>query len=253
MNSTLYNVKNMGSENIKIQLTDLSFYYRDRCVIERASASFFNHAVTAIVGPSGQGKSTLLTAINRLWEEIHGARAQGRVEIRFADRWVDINANGYPVNRLRRKVGLVFQDPNPLPMSIYKNVAFPLKLSGEKDKHKIEAEVKTALSQAFLWDEVKDRLDADARTLSGGQQQRLCMARALILHPEVLLLDEPTASLDAKAARVIEDLISNLKSHCTILMVSHYLDQVQRVADDVMELTNARLIHGGHDLGIPQK
>jgi phosphate transport system ATP-binding protein len=127
-------------------------------------------------------------------------------------------------------------------MSIYKNAAFPLKLAGEKEKQKIETKVQTALARAFLWDEVKDRLDTDARTLSGGQQQRLCIARALVLKPEVLLLDEPTASLDAKAAEVIEDLISNLKSHCTILMVSHYLDQVRRVADDVMELVGGRLI-----------
>jgi phosphate transport system ATP-binding protein len=154
---------------------------------------------------------------------------------------VNIN-NGYPVNRLRRKVGMAFQNPNPLPMSIYKNVAFPLKLAGEKEKQKMENKVQTALAWAFLWEEVKDRLSADARTLSGGQQQRLCIARALILKPEVLLLDEPTASLDTKAAEVIEDLISNLKSHCTILMVSHYLDQVQRVADDVMELVGGSLI-----------
>jgi phosphate transport system ATP-binding protein len=154
---------------------------------------------------------------------------------------VNIN-HGYPVNRLRRKVGMVFQTPNPLPMSIYKNVAFPLKLLGEKEKQKIEAKVQTALVEVFLWDEVKDRLDADARTLSGGQQQRLCLARTLILHPEVLLLDEPTASLDAKAARVIEDLISHLKSHCAILMVSHYLDQVKRVADDVMDMVGGCLI-----------
>ncbi len=219
----------------------MSIYYHDRRIIDRAGERFANHAVTAIVGPSGQGKSTLLTAINRLWEEIHGARVQGRVEIRFGDRWVDINANGLPVNRLRRKVGMVFQDPNPLPMSIYKNAAFPLKLAGVKDKQRIEASVQTALSRAFLWDEVKDRLEDDARTLSGGQQQRLCIARAMILKPEVLLLDEPTASLDARAAGMIEDLLSNLKSRCTILMVSHYLDQVRRVADDVMELVGGRL------------
>jgi phosphate transport system ATP-binding protein len=154
---------------------------------------------------------------------------------------VNING-GYPVNRLRRKVGMVFQNPNPLPMSIYKNVAFPLKLTGRKKKYKIETKVQAALARAFLWDEVKDRLDDDARSLSGGQQQRLCIARALILKPEVLLLDEPTASLDAKSAEMIENLISNMKSHCTILMVSHYLDQVQRVADNVMELVGGRLI-----------
>lgn len=231
-------------KSIKIQLTDLSFYYEDRRILDRVNVGFVEGAVTAIVGPSGQGKSTLLTAINRLWEEIPGASAQGRVEIMFDDRLVDIHDNSFCVNRLRRNVGMVFQDPNPLPMSIYKNVAFPLKLAGIKDKQTIETGVQKALSQAFLWDEVKDRLHADARHLSGGQQQRLCIARALILNPEVLLLDEPTASLDAKAGKVIEDLLAQLKSHCTILMVSHYLDQVRRVADSVMELVNGRLTTG---------
>jgi phosphate transport system ATP-binding protein len=230
-----------NKKKIKIQLTDLSFFYGDQRILDRITAGFADHAVTAIIGPSGQGKSTLLTAINRLWEEIPGARAQGQVEILINDRLVDIYADGYCVNRLRRKVGMVFQNPNPLPMSIFKNVAFPLKLAGRKEKQQIEAHVHRALSQAFLWDEVKDRLEADARTLSGGQQQRLCIARALILAPEVLLLDEPTASLDAKAGAVIEELLVGLKSHCTLLMVSHYLDQVHRVADEVMELTHGRL------------
>lgn len=233
----------MTNETIKIKLTNLSFDYEERRILDRVSIGFVEGAVTAIVGPSGQGKSTLLTAVNRMWEEIPGASVQGRVEIRFDDRLVDIHDNDYSVHWLRRKVGMVFQDPNPLPMSIYKNVAFPLKLSGEKDKRKIEAAVHKALSQAFLWEEVKDRLNTDARNLSGGQQQRLCIARALILKPEVLLLDEPTASLDAKAGEVIEDLLSQLKPHCTILMVSHYLDQVRRVADCVMELSGGRLLN----------
>jgi phosphate transport system ATP-binding protein len=229
------------SDKIKIELTDLSFYYDDRRVLDHVNAKFAEHAVTAIVGPSGQGKSTLLTAVNRLWEEIPGARVDGRVDIRFGDQWVDVCANGYPSNRLRRKVGMVFQDPNPLPMSIYKNVAFPLKLAGEKKEDEVEARVQAAMTRAFLWDEVKDRLDEDARTLSGGQQQRLCIARALILNPQILLLDEPTASLDAKAGAVIEQLLLTLKSRCTILMVSHYLDQVRRVADSIMELAGCRL------------
>ncbi len=232
----------MDKEKIKIRLGDVSFYYGARRILDRISAEFADRTVTAIVGPSGQGKSTLLTAINRLWEEIPGARVEGRIEIRFDHGPVNIYANGYPLYDLRRKVGMVFQDPNPLPMGIYKNVAFPLKLAGLKDKQAIDARVHAALTRAFLWDEVKDRLNADARTLSGGQQQRLCIARALILNPEVLLLDEPTASLDAKAGGIIEDLLHHLKSQCTILMVSHYMDQVQRVADGVMELAHGRLM-----------
>ncbi len=229
------------SEKIKIQLKDLCFYYGQRRILDHINAGFTEHAVTAIVGPSGQGKSTLLTVVNRLWAEIPGTRVSGRVDIRLDGQWVDVCANGYPASRLRRKVGMVFQDPNPLPMSIYKNTAFPLKLAGQRDKRAIEAKVQAALTRAFLWDDVKDRLNADARTLSGGQQQRLCIARALVLEPEILLLDEPTASLDAKAAGVIEALLTALKSRCTILMVSHYLDQVQRVADCVMELQHSRL------------
>ncbi len=231
----------MDNGDKKIQLTDLSFYYGERRILDRICVGFTERSITAIVGPSGQGKSTLLTAINRLWEEIPGARVEGRVEILFDDHLVNIYGNGYPVYRLRRKVGMVFQDPNPLPMSIFKNVAFPLKLAGVKDKQEIDARVHAALGQAFLWQEVKDRLDADARSLSGGQQQRLCIARALILEPEVLLLDEPTASLDAKAGGVIEDLLLKLKSHCTLLMVSHYMNQVHRVADCVMQLNKGRL------------
>lgn len=235
----------MAEQNIKIRFSGLSFFYGERRVLERVSVGFRENALTAIVGPSGQGKSTLLTVINRLWEEIPGARAEGRVEVQLEGRWADITANGYPLEYLRRKVGMVFQDPNPLPMSVFKNVAFPLKLCGEKEKNTIAAEVQAALSRAFLWEEVKDRLDADARTLSGGQQQRLCIARALVLNPEVLLLDEPTASLDATAAGKIEALLLSLKSRCTLLMVSHYMEQVNRVADEVLTLNGGRLVTGG--------
>lgn len=231
----------------KIQLKDLSFHYGSRCILDRIDAGFSEHCITAIVGPSGRGKSTLLTVINRLWEEIPGASVEGRVEIMFNRQVVDVCANGYPINQLRRKVGMVFQEPNPLPMSIYKNVAFPLRLVGITEPRQMDQRVKTALRQAFLWNEVKDRLDMDARNLSGGQQQRLCIARALILNPEVLLLDEPTASLDSRSAEVIEALMISLKSECTLLMVSHYHDQVKRVADAIMELSDHRLIHDGDD------
>jgi phosphate transport system ATP-binding protein len=231
----------MTDTDIKIILKDISFYYDSRPIFNDINAVFKTRNITAIVGPSGQGKSSLLTVFNRLWEEIPGARLQGQVKIKLEGHWADIHTDAYPVNRLRRKVAMVFQDPNPLPMNIYKNVAFPLKLAGEKDRTVIEDKVCDALRQAFLWDEVKDRLGADARTLSGGQQQRLCIARTLILKPEILLLDEPTASLDARACGIIEDLLLALKADCTILMVSHYMDQVRRIADSVNEMANGCL------------
>jgi phosphate transport system ATP-binding protein len=232
----------MINSDIKIVLDDLCFFYGDRPILLNIRADFKSHRITAVAGPSGQGKSTLLTVFNRLWKEIPGARLKGEVKIKLNGQWTDVHGEDYPADRLRRKVGMVFQDPNPLPMSIYKNVAFPLKLAGEKNKRILESKVCEALQQAFLWEEVKDRLGADARTLSGGQQQRLCIARALITRPEILLLDEPTASLDARACDVIENLLQTLKTHCTIIMVSHYMDQVRRVADCVMELNDGGLL-----------
>ena len=228
---------------IKIKINGLSFFYNEHRVLNNISASFPENTLTAIIGPSGKGKTTFLTTINRLWESIPEARMEGGVEIRFDDRFHKIYDSSYPLSRLRRRVGMVFQVPNPLPMSIYKNVAFPLKLAGLKDKNRILEKVETALKRAFLWEEVKDRLTDDALALSGGQQQRLCIARALTLEPEILLLDEPTSSLDAGAGTVIEDLLLSLKSRCTLLMVSHYLDQVRRIADRVMELSDGSLLN----------
>jgi len=183
----------------------------------------------------------MIKVFNRLWEGTPGARMSGQIRIRFDGRFQNIYAPSCNLPDLRRRVGMVFQTPNPLPMSIARNVAFPLKLAGVRDPAQISKRVEAALQDAFLWDEVRNRLDEDARLLSGGQQQRLCIARALILKPEILLLDEPTASLDATAAGVIENLLGHLKRRCTILMVSHYLDQVHRVADRITELSGGRL------------
>jgi phosphate transport system ATP-binding protein len=226
-------------EKTKIKISDLSFFYHDRLILDNVNAEFAENRITAIVGPSGQGKSTLLTILNRLWEEIPGSRMNGRVEIRFNGRFCDIH--DYPADRLRRRVGIIFQAPNPLPLSIAKNMAFPLKLAGIKDRELTRHKVKTALQQAFLWDEVRDRLDDNALALSGGQQQRLCIARAMIMEPEVLLLDEPTSSLDSKACERIEQLMTNLAQQCTLVMVSHYLDQVKRVANTVWKLEDSTL------------
>jgi phosphate transport system ATP-binding protein len=225
----------------KIHIRNLSFAYNGKPVLDHTSIDFTENRITAIVGPSGSGKSTFLKTLNRLWEADTGGAMQGTVEIRFADQFQDIYHPSYPVTRLRRQVGMVFQTPNPLPMSIFKNVAFPLKLRGKTDRKTLPTLVEASLKMVGLWDEVRDRLDTSALELSGGQQQRLCIARAMILQPEVLLLDEPTASLDHRAAENIEQLLLKLKKKCTILVVSHYLDQVRRIADAIVTLSKGKL------------
>jgi phosphate transport system ATP-binding protein len=221
---------------VKIRVENLIFSYHQTPVFENINLDFEAHAITAITGPSGRGKSTFLTILNRLWESQPFAKMQGKVWILLDGQWVDIYGKTLSKPDLRRKVGMVFQTPNPLPMSIYKNMAFPLKLTGVADKSLIEDKITAALRQAFLWEEVKDRLHDSAFGLSGGQQQRLCIARALVSQPEILLLDEPTSSLDAGAASVIEDLLVSLKERCTLIVVSHYLDQVSRIADTALKL-----------------
>ncbi len=229
------------SENIKINIQNLWFYYNNNPILENISLEISENTITAVTGPSGQGKSTFLMTLNRLWESIENTRIKGRIEIRFGTDFQNIYDKKQKVSDLRREVGMVFQVPNPLPMSIYNNIAFPLKLKGENNKKFVSFRVEEALKRSFLWDEVKERLNKDARALSGGQQQRLCIARALILDPEILLLDEPTSSLDSKAGMVIEELILELKKDCTIIIVSHYLDQVKRIADTGMRLSQRQM------------
>ena len=220
----------------KIVLHGVDFFYVGRKVLDDIGATFYGNTLTAITGPSGQGKSTLLGLLNRMWDEVPNTRCSGDIRILLEGRWISPLGKDISLPRLRRKVAMIFQEPNPLPMSIGKNMAFPLKLAGVRDKRLVEEKVRGALKQAFLWDEVKDRLEESALNLSGGQKQRLCIARALVLEPEILLCDEPTSSLDAKAAGIIEELLVELKKSCTLLVVSHYLDQVRRIADTVMSL-----------------
>lgn len=226
----------------KIEIKNLTFAYHKNIIIDNISVEFKDRTITAITGPSGKGKSTFLTIINRLWEDTPEVKMEGEVSILFDNTSYNIYDKSMDLPYLRRKVGMVFQMPNPLPMSIIKNISFPLKLSGCKDKKIVAAKAEKSLQEAFLWDEVKDRLNDDARSLSGGQQQRLCIARALMLEPEILLLDEPTSSLDEKASSIIEEMLVQLKKDTTILMVSHYRDQVKKVADRVIELSDGKFV-----------
>lgn len=223
-----------SGNNTKIRVANLSFWYGARQILSSVTQSFEENRITVITGPSGVGKSTFLTTLNRLWEDVPDATMSGTVEIKFGGTFNNIYDRSFPVPSLRRLVAMVFQKPNPLPMSIYRNVAFPLKLVGQKDRPLIEHKTEEALKNAYLWNEVKDRLNDSALRLSGGQQQRLCIARALVLEPEVLLLDEPTSSLDEKAVMIIEDLLLSLKERLTLIAVSHYLDQVKRIADHII-------------------
>ncbi len=226
----------------KIITEKLSFFYRHRAVLEDINVCLPVNSIVAVTGPSGTGKSTFLSVFNRLWEESGEGDCRGRVLIRFdGDEPVDIYGPNQSVADLRHKVGMVFQAPNPLPMSVFKNIAFPLLLSGKGNKKELAENVEEMLRKVHLFEEVKDRLKSDARTLSGGQQQRLCIARALMLDPQILLLDEPTSSLDAESCEKIEELLLELKLQRTLLMVSHYQDQVKRVADRVYGLINKQL------------
>ena len=242
--ATAYNIDAVQVTTVeapmKIRMQSLCFYYFRQQVLHDISLQLPANQITAITGPSGSGKSTFLMVLNRLWEEIEGCSISGEVTMDLAGHIKNIHDPTLPVHELRRKVGMVFQQPNPLPMSIYKNIAFPLRLAHLNDKIQIKNEVESALRQVCLWDEVKDRLNDDGRLLSGGQQQRLCLARALVLNPEVLLLDEPTSSLDPEASAAIEELLLSLKTQCTLIMVSHYQDQIQRIADLHVKVLNGR-------------
>jgi phosphate transport system ATP-binding protein len=205
----------------------LDFYYGDFHALLDISLDFHVNRVTALIGPSGCGKSTLLRCLNRMNDLIPYSRVEGRVLLDGGDIY---DAQVDVVN-LRRQVGMVFQKPNPFPKSVFENVAYGLRVNGIKDRAHIENQVEKSLRQAALWDEVKDRLHDSALGLSGGQQQRLCIARALAVEPEVLLMDEPASALDPIATQKIEDLIHELKKSYTIIIVTHNMQQAARVSD----------------------
>ena len=222
----------------KIKLEDLIFYYGDYKAVENISMEFFECNVTAIIGPSGCGKSTLIKSINRIAEITNEVQVEGKVLLdnkNVYDRDVDLVD-------LRRRVGMVFQRPNPFPKTIYDNVAFGPRLCGIKDKKRLDEVVEYSLTKSALWKEVKERLDQSAMGLSGGQQQRLCIARALAGDPEVLLMDEPCSALDPTSTARIEELIEDLKKYYTIVIVTHNMQQAARVSDYTGFLLNGQLI-----------
>ncbi len=215
------------TDKFKLRAKNLNFYYGDAQALYDITLDVKPSEVTALIGPSGCGKSTFLRCLNRMNDLIPISRVEG--EIILDD--FNINSPSVDVVMLRRRVGMVFQKPNPFPKSIYENVAYGLKVNGVKDKAFIEGRVEESLKRAALWDEIKDRMHESALGLSGGQQQRLCIARALAVEPEIVLMDEPASALDPIATQKIEDLIGELKENYTIIIVTHSMQQAARVSD----------------------
>jgi phosphate transport system ATP-binding protein len=221
-----------------LQARHLSLFYGSHPALKRVSLAMSPHSVTAIIGPSGCGKSTLLRSFNRMNDLIPGVRIEGEIE--FAGRNVLDPATD--VVELRRRVGMVFQRPNPFPKTIFENAAFGLRMLGLRDRAELEARVETSLRRAALWDEVKDRLERSALALSGGQQQRLCIARCLAVEPEIILMDEPASALDPTATARIEELVLDLKASYTIVVVTHNMQQAARISDRTAFMLAGELI-----------
>lgn len=215
------------NDSLKVAAHNVNFYYGNFKALHDISLNFTLHQVTALIGPSGCGKSTFLRCLNRMNDLIPGTRVEGRILLDGED----IYAPDLDVVNLRSQVGMVFQKPNPFPKSIFDNIAYGLRVNGVSNKALISERVETSLQQAAIWDEVKDRVHDSALGLSGGQQQRLCIARALAVEPEVILMDEPCSALDPIATQKIEDLIQSLKEKYTIIIVTHNMQQAARVSD----------------------
>jgi len=210
----------------KFSIRDLKLYYGDFQALKGIDMDIPEKSVTAFIGPSGCGKSTLLKSLNRMNDLVEGCRITGSVKLDGEDIY-----NGMDVNLLRKRVGMVFQKPNPFPMSIYDNIAYGPRTHGVRGRARLDDIVEKSLRAAAIWDEVKDRLKSSALGMSGGQQQRLCIARALAVEPEVLLMDEPTSALDPISTAKIEDLAADLKKNYTIVIVTHNMQQAVRISD----------------------
>ncbi|MBD0857843.1 phosphate ABC transporter ATP-binding protein [Erysipelotrichaceae bacterium 7770_A6] len=211
----------------KISVKDLDLYYGDFKALKNINIEIEPNEITAFIGPSGCGKSTLLRCLNRMNDLVQGCRIEGNVLL----DGTDIYGKNVDVNLLRKKVGMVFQKPNPFPMSIYDNIAYGPRTHGIKNKAQLDEIVETSLKNAAIWDECKDRLKSSALGMSGGQQQRLCIARALACQPEVILMDEPTSALDPISTSKIEELILKLKKKYTVVIVTHNMQQAVRISD----------------------
>lgn len=210
----------------KFDIKNLNLYYGDFHALHGINIGIAPNEITALIGPSGCGKSTLLKSLNRMNDMVEGCRIEGEVLLDNENIY-----GGMDVNLLRKRVGMVFQKPNPFPMSIYDNIAYGPRTHGIKNKAELDEIVERSLTSAAIWDEVKDRLKKSALGLSGGQQQRICMARALAVNPEVLLMDEPTSALDPISTSKIEDLVLELKKDYTIVIVTHNMQQAARISD----------------------
>ena len=210
----------------KFNIGNMNLYYGDFHALKDINMEIQANEITAFIGPSGCGKSTFMKSLNRMNDLVDGCRITGKIELDGEDIYGNID-----VNLLRKRVGMVFQNPNPFPMSVYDNIAYGPRTHGIRSRAKLDEIVERSLKQAAIWDELKDRLKKSALGLSGGQQQRLCIARALAVEPEVILMDEPTSALDPISTSKIEDLVLELKEKYTIVMVTHNMQQATRVSD----------------------
>ena len=230
-----------NKENI-ISVNDLCLWYGQTQALKNVSLEVQEHTITALIGPSGCGKSTFLKTLNRMNDLVHGVKITGNVKY----RGTDIYAPSTDVNELRRNIGMVFQKPNPFPMSIYDNVAYGPRTHGIRSRAKLDEIVERSLRGAAIWDEVSDRLKKSALGLSGGQQQRLCIARALAVEPDVLLMDEPTSALDPISTSKIEELAAELKKQYTIVIVTHNMQQAVRISDNTAFFLLGDLVEYGN-------
>ena len=219
--------KELPSEDVCLKVTDLALFYGEKQALKEINMLIPRQRVTALIGPSGCGKSTMIRCFNRMNDLIDGVSIEGRIEL----NGLEIHDQEVDVAQLRRQVGMVFQRPNPFPKSIYENVAYGLRLAGKMSKSELDDRVEWGLKNAALWEEVNDRLNDSALGLSGGQQQRLVIARAIAVEPSVLLLDEPASALDPISTLKIEELIADLKTRYTIVIVTHNMQQAARVSD----------------------